>query len=182
LDTNFWGFFMAKYDEHFKLSLVQQYLSGTAGYKSIAKRHGVDHEVLRRWVMTFRAHGMDGLKKKSSHYNAEFKLLVLQHMWDNALALGQTAALFNIRNPGSLTIWERKYRRAGLDGLAARPRGKPKSMSVAPPQPESKPDDEKSREDLQAELDYLRMENAYLKKLQALVQARQQQASAKKHK
>jgi transposase len=182
LDTNFWGFFMARYDEHFKLSLVQQYLSGAGGYKFIAKRHGLDHEVLRRWVLAFRAHGPDGLKKKFSHYSAEFKLSVLQHMWDNALALGQTAALFNIRNPGSLAVWEREYRRAGLDGLKARPRGKPKSMSIAPPPPESKPDDEKSREDLQAELDYLRMENAYLKKLQALVQARQQQASPKKRK
>jgi transposase len=55
-------------------------------------------------------------------------------------------------------------------------------MSVAPSQPESKPDDEKSREDLQAELDYLRMENAYLKKLQALVQARPKPASPKKRK
>jgi transposase len=173
---------MAKYDEYFKLSLVQQYLNGMAGYKSLAKQHGVDHEALRRWVLTFRNHGLDGLKKKFSHYSAEFKLSVLQHMWDNALALGQTAALFNIRNPGSLIIWEREYRRAGLDGLRARPRGKPKSMSVAPPPPESKPDEEKSREDLQAELDYLRMENAYLKKLQALVQARPKPASPKKRK
>ncbi len=173
---------MAKYDEQFKLSLVQQYSNGADGYKSIARQHGVPHEVLRRWVLAYRAHGLDGLKKKFSHYSAEFKLLVLQHMWDNALALGQTAALFNIRNPGSLIIWERQYRRAGLDGLAARPRGKSKSMPVSPPKPESKPDEEKSREDLQAELDYLRMENAYLKKLQALVQARQQQASPKKRK
>lgn len=173
---------MAKYDEHFKLTLVQQYLNGAAGVKSIAKQHGVDHEVLRRWVLAFRAHGLDGLKKKFSHYSAEFKLSVLQHMWDNALALGQTAALFNIRSPGSLIVWEREYRRAGLDGLAARPRGRPKSMSVVPPPPESTPDKEKSREDLQAELDYLRMENAYLKKLQALVQARPKPASPKKRK
>jgi len=173
---------MAKYGEQFKLSLVQQYLSGAGGYKFIAKQHEVPHEVLRHWVLAYRTHGLDGLKKKFSHYSAEFKLSVLRHMWDNALALGQTAALFNIRNPGSLIIWEREYRRAGLDGLETRSRGKPKLMSVSPPKPESKPDDEKSREDLQAELDYLRMENAYLKKLQALVQTRQQQASPKKRK
>jgi transposase len=173
---------MAKYDEHFKLSLVQQYLSGMGGYKSLAKQHGLDHEALRRWVLAFHAHGLEGLKKKFSHYSAEFKLSVLRHMWDNALGLGQTAALFNIRSPGSLTFWEREYRRAGLEGLARRPRGKPKPMSVAPSQPESKPDNEKSREDLQAELDYLRMENAYLKKLQALVQARPKPASPKKRK
>lgn len=173
---------MTKYDEQFKLSVVQQYLSGMGGYKFLAKQHGLDHEALRRWVLAFGAHGVEGLKKKFSHYSAEFKLSVLRHMWDNALALGQTAALFNIRSPGSLIAWEREYRRAGLAGLMARPRGKPKSMSVAPRKPESKPDDEKSREDLQAELDYLRMENAYLKKLQALVQARQSRPLPKKRK
>jgi transposase len=174
---------MTKYDEQFKTALVQQYLTGADGYKSIAKRHGLDHGMFRRWVLAFRAHGGDGLKKKFSHYNAEFKLSVLRHMWDNELSYGQTAALFNIRSPGSLSAWEREYRRAGLDALAARPRGRPKSMSAAPSQPEPKPaDDKRPREELLAELDHLRMENAYLKKLQALVQARQQQTPPKKRK
>ena len=68
---------MAKYDEHFKLSLVQQYLGGTSGYKSIAKQHGVDYEVLRQWVLAFRAHGLDGLKKKFSHYSAEWSRMAV---------------------------------------------------------------------------------------------------------
>jgi transposase len=55
------------------------------------------------------------------------------------------------------------------------------------PTPESAPDnpsdDEKlSREQLLAEVKQLRMELAYTKKLQALVQARQQQVPQKKRK
>lgn len=47
--------------------------------------------------------------------------------------------------------------------------------------PEKPSDNEaRSRDDLLAELEHLRMENAYLKKLQALVQARPKQASPKK--
>lgn len=55
---------------------------------------------------------------------------------------------------------------------------------VAPPaKPDTASDDEKpSPEELLAELAYLRMENAYLKKLQALVQARPKQVSPKKRK
>jgi transposase len=103
-------------------------------------------------------------------------------MWDNELSYGQAAALFNIRSPGSLSVWEREYRRAGLDALVGRPRGRPKSMPVPLP-PEQKPDDDKRpREELLAELDYLRMENAYLKKLRALVQARQNQTPPQKRK
>jgi len=182
LDSNFWGFFMTKYDEQFKLSAVQQYLSGAGGYKAIAKKLGLDHGMLRRWVLTFRAHGKDGLTKKFSHYSAEFKLSVLRHLWDNELSYVQAAALFNIRSPASLSNWEREYRRAGLDALAARPRGRRKSMSEVPSQPKPPEDEKRSREDLLAELEHLRMENAYLKKLQALVQARPKQARPKKRK
>jgi transposase len=56
-------------------------------------------------------------------------------------------------------------------------------MAAPPAKQESPPEDEhRSREDLLAELNHLRMENAYLKKLQALVQARQSQTLRKKHK
>jgi len=174
---------MTKYDEQFKLSVVQKYLDGLGGYKAIAKQHGLDHELFRRWVLRFQAHGVDGLKKKFTHYSAEFKLSVLQHMWDNGLSCGQAAALFNIRSPAVLSVWESEYRRAGLEALAARPRGRPKSMSAVPPQPEQKPDDDKrTREELLAELDHLRMENAYLKKLRALIQAQQKAVALKKRK
>ncbi|MFS2217646.1 transposase [Telluria sp. Tellsp104] len=39
---------MTKYDKQFKLSAVQQYLSGAGGYKAIAKKLGLDHGMLRR--------------------------------------------------------------------------------------------------------------------------------------
>lgn len=166
---------MTKYDEHFKLSVVQQYLAGPVGCKSVAKQHGLSHGLLRRWVDWFKAHGIEGLQKKFSHYSAEFKLTVLKHMWDNELSYGQTATLFNIRNPGCLSTWEREYRRAGLDALVPRRRGRPKTMPAPPSHQDQKLDDsQRSREELETELEQLRMENAYLKKLQALVQARPQ--------
>ena len=56
-------------------------------------------------------------------------------------------------------------------------------MAAPTAKPDIPSDDEKrSQEELLAELAYLRMENAYLKKLQALVQARPKQASPKKRK
>jgi transposase len=55
-------------------------------------------------------------------------------------------------------------------------------MPEAPSQPKPPEDEKRSREDLLAELEHLRMENAYLKKLQALVQARPKQALPKKRK
>lgn len=178
---------MAKYSEQFKLAIVQAYLTDeSAGYRAMAKRHGLtSHAMLERWVMAYRLHGSAGLSKKSSTYSAEFKLSVLQHMWDNQLSVIQTAARFDIRHHAMVGIWERAYRDGGLEALVPRARGRPKAMAtrVSTPTPESPQDDDKlSREQLLAEVQQLRMELAYTKKLHALVQARQKQVPQKKRK
>ncbi len=178
---------MARYDEQFKLTVVQEYLSdGSASYRTMAKRHGLaTHAILERWVMAYRLHGSAGLSKKSSTYSAEFKLSVLRHMWENQASRTQTAARFDIRHHAMVGIWERAYRDGGFEALIPRPRGRPKTMTT--PEPASalnsvKDDDNLSREQLLAEVKQLRMELAYTKKLQALVQARQKQEPQKKRK
>lgn len=174
---------MTKYDERFKLSVVQQYLDGEGGYKTLAHRHGLVQSLVRRWVQRFQLRGAGAFKKKFSHYSAEFKLSVLRHMWENELSYGQVAVQFDIRNPSVLSVWERSFHSGGLDALKPRPRGRATSMAVPTAKPVPLSDDEKrSPQELLAELAYLRMENAYLKKLQALVQARPKLASPKKHK
>ncbi|MEN9657733.1 MAG: hypothetical protein RL571_1198 [Pseudomonadota bacterium] len=39
----FWGVFISKYTAQCKLSVVQQYLTGEAGIKTIAKQHGITY-------------------------------------------------------------------------------------------------------------------------------------------
>lgn len=168
---------MTKYSEQFKLKVVEQYLQGTAGYKTIGKPLGVDDKAVKRWVTRYRIHGKAGLAKKFSHYSAEFKLSVLQHMWLKELSFGQVSAQFDIRNPGAVGQWERCYHSGGLDALAPRKRGRPKNMPIPPDtKPGSLPDPSGcTHDELIVEVNQLRMEVAYLKKLQALVQAQQQQ-------
>ena len=174
---------MKKYDEQFKLKVVQQYLSGAAGSNTLAKQYEVGRSLIKRWARLYRAHGMDGLRKKRSSYDAPFKLSVLQHMWDNKLSFSQTAAAFNIRQHSVIGMWQRSYHDGGFDALVARPLRRPKPMSDPAPKPESLPDDEKrTREELVAELNQLRMENAYLKKLRALVQSKQKSVAPTKRK
>jgi transposase len=140
--------------------------------------------MVRKWVGLYRLHGADGLRKKFTHYNAEFKLAVLQHMWSNELSYGATAAAFNIRHHGAVGVWERCYHDGGIDALMSRRRGKPKKMPA--PQDTQSPlspnDAERTREELVAEVNQLRMEVAYLKKLDALVRARPKLAPKKKRK
>lgn len=162
---------MSKYSVSFKRSVVDFYGSGEYGYREVGERFGVDHSTVRKWIDLHAAHGQAGLEKKFSHYSAAFKLSVLRRMWEDGLSRRQVAALFNIRHAGCLSDWERRYERGGLAALAPRRKGRPRKLgkSRKPPGAESPVDDEaKSREELLAELNNLRMENAYLKKLEAL--------------
>jgi transposase len=183
LDLNFWGFFMAKYSEQYKLQIVEQYLAGGIGTKALADNNGIGRSVVERWVRLYRLHGLDGLKKKFTHYSAEFKLSVLRHMWDNELSCNQAAAVFNIRHPAAVGTWECKHREGGIEALRPRPRGRPTMPTPAAKKPSPTSGKARTREEeLQAENAQLRMEVAYLKKLHALVQAQEKLAQAKKHK
>ena len=172
---------MSKYSLAFKQSVIAAYESGTEGARAVAARFDVDHSTVRKWAAAHAAHGVSGLVKKSGSFDASFKLSVLQRMWDDGLSYRQTAALFNIRNRSCLPDWERRYKTGGIDALSPRRRGRPRLMPEPPVPKEpdaSRSDDKKSREELLAELSYLRMENAFLKKLEALT--REQPAPKKR--
>jgi transposase len=169
--------------------VVQHYLNGLDGYEAVAQHHDIGKTLVCRWVAFYRSHGTDAFTRKYTSYSADFKLAALEHMWKNKLSYAATAAIFNIRGQCYLGIWERSFRDGGIDALQPRPRGRPKNMPETDnkntpthntPTPVTAPDDEsRTREELVTELNYLRMENAYLKKLKALVQADQQAAASR---
>jgi transposase len=97
---------LAKYTTQLKLEVVQQYLDGGIGFRSLGRLRGLCHSVVERWINLYKIHGEAGLEKKFTSYSAAQKLAILRHMWDNELSYVHTAAVFNIRNPGSIPMWE----------------------------------------------------------------------------
>jgi transposase len=158
---------------------VLDYLNGTMGFRRLSAHHNVNIEAIKRWVAAYRLHGMEGLRRKVTSYDAQFKLLALQHMWDNGLSMKQTAAIFNVRNPTSIGIWESRYRSGGLEALA-KPHKHARQMKAPTKSPVVKPDAERTLEEVLKENEYLRMEVEVLKKLQALAQAQKQPAPKKR--
>lgn len=171
------GFFMAKYSEQFKQDAVDRYRAGPFGCDRIGKELGVPSSTVYHWVKLYEVHGKAGLEKKSQRYSGQFKLSVLQHMWKHELSFFETAVHFNVRHIGIISQWERCYHGGGIDALNPRQRERPKKMPTSQPPASQTPASEQSKtiEELRAEVDYLRMENAYLKKLGALVQQQKQQ-------
>jgi len=123
------------------------------------------------------------LRRKRSRYSADFKLSVLERMWQEGLSYCQTLTLFDIRGSTEvIACWERQYHAGGLDALEPKPRGQPRKMTAPklPKRQGPQPEDTRTLEQLRKENEYLRTEVAYLKKLDALVRANRQAAQKKR--
>ena len=175
---------MVKYTAELKRKVVKHYLEGLMGYRLIAAHYKIAAPIIKRWVAAYRLHGEESLCRRYTSYSAEFKLSVLEHMWDNALSNNQVAAVFNIPNPSSIRSWERRYQDGGSKALAHLKKST-SDMPVPPLQPERNPEarplQELTHEQLLARAEHLQMEVAVLKKLQALTQAKRA-ATLKKRK
>lgn len=174
---------MAKYTLEFKLAVIEYFLSGQGGQKATAKQFGIEHSAVRKWVAVFQQHGQAGLqiRQTKTQYSAEFKESVLLYMQQHELSVRTTAAHFNIPAFGMLSQWQRLYDEGGLVALEPKPRGRIKVMTHKPPKPFTEQAlDTLSKEELIRRLEYIEAENAYLKKLQALIQTKQTLAAKKK--
>lgn len=107
----------------------------------------------------------------NKRYTPEFKIKVVETMHREKLSYRETARQFDIRDHDRVAAWERIYLEEGAEGLYIERRGRKST---------GRPPKIKKEEDLIAEVQRLRAENAYLKKLNALVAERVRQE--KKHK
>lgn len=94
----------------------------------------------------------------NKRYTPEFKIKVVETMHREKLSYRETARQFDISN-SRVTAWERIYLEEGADGLYAERRGRKST---------GRPPKIKKEEDLIAEVQRLRAENAYLKKIECL--------------
>ena len=161
---------MTKFSEEFNAKMVQERLSGKT-FKTISKEFGVGKKTVVDWCARYEAGGTDQLLRVNRRYMPEFKKKVIEYKWEHGLSLTHTAVQFKI--PGSSIVyqWERNYLERGMSGLLSKKKGRPSKM---PKKPKKK--EELTRlEKLEAENAQLRMENEFLKKLDALVQQRKKQ-------
>lgn len=163
---------MAKFTAEEKLQAALRYLEGKESFHEIAKSIGTDHKAIQNWVKQYEYHGVDAFIKRYTYYTAQFKLDVLNYMIEHGTSLLETAAIFNIATPSTLRSWKKLFETSGFDALQSKKKRRPSMKKESNKQPDKVPV-EGSPEALQAEIDRLRMENEYLKKLNALVQAKE---------
>ena len=110
----------------------------------------------------------------NKRYTGEFKQKVVETMMREKLSYKEAARQFDVSQDTVVAKWERIYLEEGPEGLYIERRGR--SSKGRPPK-KLKPEIE---EDLLTEVQRLRAENAYLKKLNALVAERVRQERKQK--
>ena len=166
---------MSKHHRAFKLKVAELALSESS--LAIGDRFNVTERQVRYWTAVYRIHGAESFRSTHRPYSQAFKADVLKTMAANNWSLGYTSAFFDLSSPGILFQWQKLYAHDGICGLKPKKKGKPcvKKDASAP-----KPSTEMTEKELREELDYLRAENAVLKKLEALTQARKKKAKTKR--
>lgn len=104
-------------------------------------------------------------------HTGEFKLAIIRDMIDNKLGYKETGRKYEISD-SVIRKWERIFLEEGAEGLFVERRGR-SSKSDFPLKGRPVKLAKQVEEDLIAEVQRLRMENAYLKKLNALVQEKE---------
>ena len=111
-----------------------------------------------------------GTNKK---YTGEFKQMVVETMRKELLSYQETARRFEVRSDTQVKNWERIYLEEGPEGLYIERRGRKSTGRPKKLKPEAK-------EDLIAEVQRLRAENAYRKKLRVLVLEEERRGKGRK--
>lgn len=169
---------MLKYSLETKLKVVKEVLELGMSYRDAAKLFHIAKSAIQRWVVHYEKHGVDGLTSKSKTYSSDFKVHVVEYMHENNMSFCEGALHFGLPSDATVGVWDRIYREEGPEALCKNNREEKSTMVK---DESKKPKIENmSEEDLIAEVKRLRMENEYLKKLNALVQAKEK--SAKKTK
>ena len=120
---------------------------------------------------------------KQKKYSTEFKIGVIMDMREHRLGYCETVRKYGlgpVETGGAramLQRWERIFLEEGAEGLMKERRGKSNTSEKQGRPPKF---DKKIEEDLIAEIQRLRAENAYLKKLNALVLEEERQSKRRK--
>jgi len=168
-----------KYSKEFKLECIRKrkegvYIQTPPGFKNRDRFMSQ----IRKWSIIYDSLGEAGLGHGKPTLDIDQRLELIRRV-ENGESYYSVACSAGIGSD-ALTKWHGIYTESGIDGLKSLKRGRRKPMENKKAGSAKKKDSDKTREELLEELQYVRAENEYLKKLRALVQERKAREQKKK--
>lgn len=160
-----------RYNQEFKLSVVEEHLSEGVPIKQLARKYNIPaHETVRSWLIKYtEGEKIRSYSPKPEVYTMssrkttqEEKIEIVKDCLANGLAYKETAEKYQV-SYNNIYSWIRKYKEHGPDGLVdGRGRGKPSSIQTEAERIQAE------NAALRARNEYLETENAALKKLEEM--------------
>lgn len=152
------------YSVNKKMEVIRYILENDASLCQAEKEFNINRETIRIWLYRYNHGGKSKLKKpkKYNKYTGQFKVDVVEYMYEHRFSHKKTSMIFMISD-FLVKEWDLVYRHEGKDVLL-------KGNYMKTTKKKHQNLDKKSKEELIEEVEQLRMENAYLKKLRALIQ------------
>ena len=149
-----------------KHQAVHRYLNEMISYNELAKEVGVDSSALRYWVKLVKYHGDQAFTTPYTNYSPAFKLKVIQYIEEKGYSIREASAIFHIPDYSMVRRWKRKWENGGVEALESKRKGD----FLMPACKNKKNEQPTSFKSVEEEMEYLRMEVAYLRSLNRILE------------
>lgn len=155
-----------KYNPILAVEVCRGIESGIRSVASYSRLYELDSKEVYLWYAHYRLYGPKFFDQQQT-YTSEMRIRIVEDKLNNGLSMTETCLKYKILHRYTLRKWIRRYKNSRLEQMTKK---KPTNKQTIKQDNERNTSDTKRIQELERELLYVRAENAYLKKLQALMQ------------